>query len=52
MKIYLWYDEMKRRYVTGRSSEFALSYDDVLYSFDDSQLSLSQKILNNLNRVR
>lgn len=52
MKIYLWYDDMKRRYVIGRSNEFKRSYDDVLYSFDPSQQTLSQKILNNLNRAR
>lgn len=51
MKIYLWYDEMKRRYVIRQSNEFALSHDDVLYTFDSSQQTLSQKVANNLNRI-
>jgi hypothetical protein len=52
MQIYLWYNETKGRYVISRSGEFQLSYDEVLYSFDQHQMPLSQKIANNLNRLR
>ncbi|MEQ8905611.1 hypothetical protein [Ekhidna sp.] len=52
MQIYLWYNEEKGRYVISWSSEFQLSHDQVLYSFDQQQLSLSQKIANNLNQLR
>jgi len=50
MKIYLWYDEFKKRY--GRSNDFVLSYEEVLYSFEKTQWPLSQKVASNLNKIR
>ncbi len=52
MKIYLWYDQLRKKYVTGQSNEFTRSLDEILYSFDLNQMSLSQKVANNLNRLR
>ena len=52
MKIYLWYDEIRKKYVIQKRSEFTRSIDDVLYSFDTHQLALSQKIAGNLNKIK
>lgn len=37
--------------MTSESVQFELSCDDVLYSFDKQEQSLSQKIMNNLNKI-
>ncbi|MEQ9468616.1 MAG: hypothetical protein RLN88_14500 [Ekhidna sp.] len=52
MKIYLWYDEIRKRYVTEKCSEFTHSLDEVLYAFETHQLALSQKVAGNLNKIK
>ena len=52
MKIYLWYDGIKKRYLTGKSSEVDVSIKDVLFAFDLKNRALSQKIAKNLNSIQ
>ncbi|NQZ77764.1 MAG: hypothetical protein HRT61_16915 [Ekhidna sp.] len=52
MKFYLWYDQVKKRYVTGTAKQLPVALEEVLYTFDANQLSACKKIVGNLNSIR
>lgn len=51
-KIYLWYDEITKKYVTGKSTEHNKSRTEVLFAFELEHVTLCQKIARNLNKIR
>lgn len=52
MKIYLWYDEITKKYVTGRSTDHDKLRSEVLFAFELEHIALSEKIARNLNKIR
>ena len=51
-KIYLWYDEITKKYVTGRSTEHDKCRSEVLFAFELEHVALSKKIARNLNKIK
>ena len=51
MKYYLWYDEISKRFVVGKDSEFILPKSEILYSADRTNLGVCRRIAKNLNRI-
>ncbi|MEO9485618.1 MAG: hypothetical protein ABJG47_19325 [Ekhidna sp.] len=52
MKIYLWYDEVKKKYVIGRYEELRFPIEEALYACDPEDFSATKKIAWNLNKIR
>lgn len=52
MKIYLWYDKIAKKYVTGRATDYDIPCSEALFAFELEHIALSQKIARNLNKIK